>query len=59
MAKWYVECKVRRNGRAEWIGFGKIEAKDGKEAIEWVKQHKVIGGYKYSAYRDDDEEVEQ
>ena len=55
MSKWYVEYKVRRTSYAVTEYIGNIEAKDGKEAIEYVKQH-VIGAYKFKAYHDDEDE---
>lgn len=57
MSKWYVEYKTpNKHG---WQGINGIEAKDGKEAIEYVKEHVIIGGYKFKAYHDDEEEEEQ
>lgn len=54
MAKWYVEYKVNRNGRFQTEYIGNIEAKDGKEAIEIVK-NKVIGAYRFKVWHDDEE----
>lgn len=51
MMKWYVE----------YWAFGKqgymsgIEAKDGKEAIEYVREH-VIGATRFKVFRDDEED---
>ena len=50
MKKWYVEYKVY--GKQSYIGG--IEAKDGKEAIEYVKAH-VIGAACFKVFHDDEE----
>lgn len=48
--KWYVEYKAF--GKFGYME--KIEAKDGKEAIEYVKS-KVIGATKFKVFHDDEE----
>lgn len=53
MKKWYVEYKTPASHG--WQGINDIEAKDGKQAIEYVKSH-VIGAYKFKAFHDDEEE---
>lgn len=55
MAKWYVEFKVHENGMAVTKYIGKIEAEDGKAAIEYVKEH-TIGAYKFHVWHDDEED---
>ena len=56
MSKWCVEYKVHAIG-----GYSKtdcvsgIEAKNGNEAIEYVKAH-VIGCYKFKVFHDDEED---
>lgn len=50
MKKWYVEYKAY--GKQGYIG--KIEAKDGKEAIEIVKS-RVIGATRFKVWHDDEE----
>lgn len=49
--KWYVEYKAY--GKQYYMSG--IEAKDGKEAIEYVKEQ-VIGATKFHVMRDDDED---
>lgn len=49
--KWYVEYKAY--GKFGYMG--KIEAADGKEAIEYVKS-KVIGANWFKVWHDDDDE---
>ena len=55
MSKWYVEWKVRENGILKVHYMGGIEAKDGKEAIEYVKEHVAIGAHGFRADHDDEE----
>ena len=50
MTYWYVEYKAY--GKQGYMG--KIEAKDGKEAIEYVKS-KVIGATNFRVWHDDEE----
>lgn len=50
MARWTVEYKtVTGHG---WQSMENIEAKDGKEAIEYVKRH-TYGAYKFKCWRED------
>jgi len=59
MSKWYVEYKSTDKSSKNNFGMGcmgKIEAKDGKEAIEYVKRH-VFGAYKFKVWHDDEEET--
>ena len=53
MTKWYVE--FRAYGKMKYMGG--IVAKDGKEAIEYVKAH-VIGANHFKVWHDDDDENE-
>lgn len=53
MPKWYVEYKAY--GKQGYMG--KIEAKDGKEAIEVVKSM-VIGATRFMVWHDDDDDEE-
>lgn len=53
MAKWYVEYKAY--GKRGYMG--QIEAKDGNEAIEIVKQS-VIGAQRFKVWHDDEEQLE-
>ena len=53
-SKWYVEYKTTTH--AGWQGIGGIEARDGKEAIEYAKEHVAIDAYKFKAFHDDEEE---
>lgn len=55
MSKWYVEYKIRKTSYATTNYMDNIEAKDGKEAIEYVKQH-VIGAYGFKVFHDDNEQ---
>lgn len=54
MSKWYVEYKTHYV--PGWQGINGIEAEDGKAAIEYVKEHIVIGGYRFKAFKDEDEQ---
>lgn len=52
MSKWVVEYKtVNKLG---WQSMEGIEAKDGAEAIEYVKSH-IFGCYKFKAWHDEEE----
>ena len=51
MSKWYVEYKTY--GKQGYISG--IEAKDGKEAIEYVKAH-VIGAVHFKVWHDDEQD---
>lgn len=57
MSKWYVEWKQHDNRFNRYHYMGGIEAKDGKEAIEYVRNNVAMGGYSFKAWHDDDEEV--
>lgn len=59
MAKWYVEYKIHKNGHSEYECVNGINARDGKEAIEYVKEHIAIGAYNFKAYHDDDDNNEE
>lgn len=50
--KWCVEYKAY----GKWRYVEKIEAKDGKEAIEYVKNHVAIGATCFKVWHDDEEE---
>ena len=55
MSKWCVEYKVHvKGGYSKTDCINGIDAKDGSEAIEYVKKH-VFGAYKFKAYHDDEE----
>lgn len=56
MSRWIVEFK--QSSKHGWDYIEGIEAKDGKEAIEYVKEHKVIGAYKFKAWHDDEQDEE-
>ena len=55
MAKWYVEYR-RTNGKYGYIGG--IVAKDGREAIEYVKS-KVYDAARFTVFHDDEQEEER
>ena len=48
---WYVEYKAY----GKFYSMGNIEAKDGKEAIEYVKKHGHIGAHSFKVWHDDEE----
>lgn len=52
MAKWYVEYKDY--GKLRYMG--KIEAKDGKEAIQYIKDNVCRVANSFKVWHDDDEE---
>lgn len=54
MAKWVVEYKT--TDKHGWDCMEGVEAKDGKEAIEYVKKH-IWGAYKFKAWHDEEEEA--
>lgn len=56
MSKWYVEWKTYINGRLIACYKGGIEAKDGKEAIEYIREHVGMGAHGFHVWHDDDEE---
>ena len=52
MPKWYVEFKLTTG---EYKYMEGIEAKDGKEAIEYVKS-RYYNAYSFKVFHDDEEE---
>lgn len=54
MPKWYVE--FRCYGKMKYLGG--IVAKDGKEAIQYIKDH-FIGATSFRVWHDDDEEEDK
>ena len=55
MSRWYVEYKTTDSSKTRYMGG--IEAKDGKEAIEYVKSN-VIGAWWFKVWHDDEETAE-
>lgn len=52
VSKWYVEYKAY--GKQYYKGG--IKAKDGKEAIKFIKDRVTIGAHDFKVWHDDDEE---